>query len=325
MLTRRKAVLLLTVWMVSLALSGCGHVWTRPQDTPAPTSAPTSVQPPTPTATWTPLPAAPLPTWTPAPTPTPIIYVIQKGDTLISVAKQFGVSAQFLQNVNGILDPRRLQIGQELLIPQEEPGSGPALPTPTPVPMTVENTAVFETGTGSFWLLGEVANPSGELVERVVVEAVLLDGSGQPVALEQGAAALMVIPPGESSAFAVLFRSVAGPFSTYRVRVLSADILQQTGHLYLDFAISSHEHREVVAGSWEVSGVAKNTGNAIAAPIVVVTAYDADGKVVAVRELPAEPPILGPGEQGEFSGILVSLGGPIARYKAQAQGERLEV
>jgi formylglycine-generating enzyme required for sulfatase activity len=52
-----------------------------------------------------------------SPTVTPMIYVVQAGDTLGAIAKEFGVTVEALQEVNGISDPKRLQIGQELKIP----------------------------------------------------------------------------------------------------------------------------------------------------------------------------------------------------------------
>jgi hypothetical protein len=54
-----------------------------------------------------------------------------------------------------------------------------------------------------------------------------------------------------------------------------------------------------------------------------LTAYDAAERIVAVREIAPDPPILGPGEQAAFRDLVVSLGEPIARYMVQAQGERL--
>ncbi len=45
------------------------------------------------------------------------IYIVQFGDTLNSIALRFGITAQDLQDANGITDPNSLQIGQRLVIP----------------------------------------------------------------------------------------------------------------------------------------------------------------------------------------------------------------
>jgi len=50
----------------------------------------------------------------------PLSYVVRAGDTLHTIAKQYGIAAETLQKANAIQDPRRLQIGQELVIPREK-------------------------------------------------------------------------------------------------------------------------------------------------------------------------------------------------------------
>jgi sulfatase modifying factor 1 len=52
-----------------------------------------------------------------SPTIAPTVHVVQAGDTLGAIAKQYGVTVEALQEVNAISDPKRLQIGQELIIP----------------------------------------------------------------------------------------------------------------------------------------------------------------------------------------------------------------
>jgi len=47
----------------------------------------------------------------------PVTYQIRSGDTLSRVAKEFGVSLQELMEANPSVNPRALQIGQEILIP----------------------------------------------------------------------------------------------------------------------------------------------------------------------------------------------------------------
>lgn len=51
-------------------------------------------------------------------------YIVQQGDTLSSIALRFGVSADDLQNANGLSDPNAIQIGQRLIIPGLEGISG---------------------------------------------------------------------------------------------------------------------------------------------------------------------------------------------------------
>lgn len=66
-----------------------------------------------------------------APVPLPVggEYVVVSGDTLIAIAKRFGVDLVALMNLNAISDARKLQVGQRLRLP----GVPPSAPTPAPV------------------------------------------------------------------------------------------------------------------------------------------------------------------------------------------------
>jgi murein DD-endopeptidase MepM/ murein hydrolase activator NlpD len=58
--------------------------------------------------------AQPLPAWAQAAGP---IYVVQEGETLFSIARQFGIALADLQAANPTINADRLQIGQPLVIP----------------------------------------------------------------------------------------------------------------------------------------------------------------------------------------------------------------
>lgn len=100
----------------------------------------------------------------PSATPTPVLYVVQQGDTLGAIAIRFGVSVEAIQAANGIDDPTRLRVGQELVIPvggSVPESTGPATatpdsspvstpeaaptpaPTPTPAPVALSGKIVF--------------------------------------------------------------------------------------------------------------------------------------------------------------------------------------
>lgn len=85
-----------------------------------PTPAPTD-EPDEPTAT---------PTATPVETPRgPIVHRVQQGETLRLIAQDYGVTTDEIEALNPNLDPDRLSIGQEILIPNQ-----PVTPTPTASP-----------------------------------------------------------------------------------------------------------------------------------------------------------------------------------------------
>ena len=85
--------------------------------------------------------ASPLPTIsTPQPVAPPTSHIVQSGDTLGSIAQQYGLSIEALMELNGLTDPNRLDVGQTLIVgiaptaPATEAAPVAPLPTATPNP-----------------------------------------------------------------------------------------------------------------------------------------------------------------------------------------------
>lgn len=129
---------------VNIAAGGVEPTPTLPEPTPSP-SEPTPTELPAPTEEPTPIPVPPTATPEPvpptrvpatptrrpvAPTPQPEppssevrTYIVKQGDTLRSIATQFGVSVETLLRFNGLTAAQadQLQLGQRLLIPANAP------------------------------------------------------------------------------------------------------------------------------------------------------------------------------------------------------------
>jgi len=82
---------------------------------------------PTPTyemPTLTPVAATPLPTMgpvpptvTPGPTPSSVLYTVQWGDTVYSIAKRYGTTVEAIVQTNGLPPSYLIKVGQTLIIP----------------------------------------------------------------------------------------------------------------------------------------------------------------------------------------------------------------
>ena len=79
------------------------------------------------------------------------IHVIQKGDTIYSLARTYGVSVQEIQKLNRIDDPGRIQAGQRIRIPGV---SGAFAPEPAAQTVTEHRAARGETLYGIARLYG---------------------------------------------------------------------------------------------------------------------------------------------------------------------------
>ncbi len=99
--------------------------------TPVPTPKPPTFPPkntPTPDPTPTPAPT-PAPTSTPKPTPVYTEYIVQDGDTVQSIAADFGITEQELRDANGFSPGHKVDPGDVILVPLPA-----ASPTPAPSP-----------------------------------------------------------------------------------------------------------------------------------------------------------------------------------------------
>ena len=317
------ALVMLVAW-----LAGCGRLITPPPEVTSvvvlPSPTPLATLPPRPT--FTPAPATPAPTLTPTLTPTPIIYQVQSGDTLLLIAAEFEVSAEAIQEANGIIDPRRLQIGQQLIIPGPETEAEQApTPTPTPPPLAIRNLNFQQMPTGGMWALGEIHNPGSDPVSEVVVQISLFDGDGQLLADEAAYPQLDVVPPGEAVSFAILFKDPPRDFAQYQAVVLSGVPMSPNTRYYLDLVAGAVQGKALDAARYRVIGELRNVGDSDVENLrLLITAYDGQERVIAVRQADLPVSVLRSTATTPFEVELALTGGTVVTYSVQAQGLRVE-
>jgi LysM repeat protein len=267
------------------------------------------------------VPATPSDTPTPTVTPTPIIYTVKKGDTLLAVARGYGLSVADVQTANGIDDPRRLRIGQELIIPVKAADGQPtAVPTPTPVALQIEGLAFYRTPSDSLWCLGEVRNLSSEPAEEVQVQVSLHDELGELLASGAAFTQLDIVAGGGRAPFAILFSAPPARFVQYQARVLSGVPSRHLGPRYPQLVIGEKEGGWLDGASYQVRGHVRNTGQAEAERVaVIVTLYDEDRHVVGSRTVNIPAEVFIPGAIAPFEVMLAPLG-EVAAFDVQVQG-----
>jgi hypothetical protein len=267
---------------------------------------------------------------------------------LLGIADQYGLSVASLQEANGILDPRSLQLGQQLIIPREEELEPEALttPTPTPLPVNVENVHFAETQIGGLWVLGEVYNDGDVPLEQVRVGVDLVDEQDNPIAQASSLLSLDLIDLGERAPFAVLFGTAPESFERYQVYPMSA-VPAYVGSYYRDLEVRDLSGESEGVASYIVSGRIFNFGPEEAVSVqAVLTAYDPLDRVIAMRKIDPDhnvvpvggetafSAVLAPeidpdhnvvpvGGETAFSAVLAPVGGPVARVEAVAQGRRI--
>jgi LysM repeat protein len=281
--------------------------------TPTPASLAISLSTPTVLPTLVPQVLTPAPTNTPAPTATPAVHVVQPGDTLLGIALQYGVSLEELYQVNGVLKPELLQIGQSIVIPVPGSVGKPAgdnsvaviAPTQPPLPVKVENAARYQTPVGSVWVLGEVFNSTDQPIENVQVRVALLNAAGQELASDTPFLALEAVPPGGRAPFSVLFSTPPNNVIDFQAYVVRADQAYNYGSRYAQLQVSDVQTRSV-GSQYGVSGKVSNTGAAHAAgALVAITLYDDKGRVTGFRQFALPDDQLAAGSATTFD-VLVS-------------------
>jgi len=313
---------------IAVMLTGCDQATVpAPKETPVTIVPTATIAPPAPTlpAAATPALVTPLPSPTPAPTGTPIVYVVKRGDTLLAIAIRFGVTTEAIQLANGMVDPRRLQIDQPLIIPSPEPESEePATPTPTPPPLAVRGLRVEKTPPDTLWAMGEVFNPGTAPISEVTVGISLLDAQGSVVATETTPPQLDVIPPGRSVAFALQFAQPPPSFAQYRAEVLSGAFTSSETRYYLELAITDTRSLTASSALTRLSGSLHNTGAGDVEQVrLLATGYDDQNRVAALRQVGISPAILHPAEAVPFEVELSWVGSPVVSTSFQAQGLRV--
>jgi len=324
-LGRRDLTGLGMAWLLVM-LTACGQVVSGETPTVAPTVVVTpalslSTVPPRPTVTL----ARPTlaPPDTPTPSPTPIMHVVQPGETLIAIALQYGVTVAALQTANGISDPSTLQVSQELMVPTGEESRGESLelllPTPTPASFEIEGLTCREETMGSLWCLGEVVNSTESSIENVQLRVTLHDAAGAELAGGDVSAALDLIPSGERAPFGVLFASPPDKYDSFWARPLRAEASNEPANRYAALQVVPVEAGPTGA-MFQVIGSVTNPGaRVVEAVTVVVTTYDAEGQVSAFRQsrLPDQLPA---GASIDFAISLIPFDGVPASYAVAVQG-----
>ncbi len=317
-----KRLLLLT-----LLLAAC--------TTPAPAGTDTSGEPvePPPTITLRALPThtptpgepvEPLPTDTPLPTPTllptatPIVYVIQTGDTLIGIAVKHNITLEALEAINPGINPTNLQPGQAVFIPA--PALDPLAPNQavvaTPLPVSLDSFQCSPTPVASLICLTEFTNTTDQPIINLSVKATLLNSDNSIGDSTVAFSPLDLIPPGASVPLGAVFNggsqrlAIASP--------LTAEVGGGLADLYATLPVPDVTGASD-GGAFTLTGTLTNTTpTALNTVVVVGTVYNAAGDVTGYRKIALTQP-LAAGESASFSLSMPGVA-EAARWQVLAQG-----
>jgi LysM repeat protein len=286
------------------------------------------------TATETPLPTgynSPTPSPTITPTPTPVYYEVQLGDDMYSIAWRYNLSPAEVMTANPTINPRAMSVGMQVLIPitptiEPTPGDTQEVtPTPTETGTEIVQPDCYPDALGGLWCFVLVENEEETSVENLSAVVTLEDGdeARQEVAIMP----LNLLPPGQSLPLIAYFEPPVS--DNYEVsaeidfflpvmpdddRYIEVEIVRQ------DIEYSEDRKTARVTGYLRLSD-----GQTDAEYLWInATAFDADGKVVAVRRWDVNE-TLPAGEESFYDLTLYSMGGEIDRVDMMVEAHRLIV
>lgn len=255
-------------------------------------------------------------------TPTPVTYVVQKGDTLVGIAVKYGISVEALQKANNNVQPEFLSIGAVLVIPQSE-DSSPIIvsqPTSTPVPVELGPVACYPTATQGLYCFVAASNPNTTPVQNVSALITLADAEGLPFKSSVVYSAMEVLQPNEVTPLAILFPDVPAEMVVWRAQLLRAEpATNEAGH-YVPLEILTHSGASEDS-EWRVTGQVSNSSTKNTASVrLTLTLFDGAGAILNYRQAVLTEG-LATGATRDFSISAASLGGEVDHYVIGAEGD----
>ncbi|GAB4472334.1 MAG: hypothetical protein Kow00124_10270 [Anaerolineae bacterium] len=193
-----------------------------------------------------------------------------------------------------------------------------------PAELLIANTALWQTGTLTYYT-GELINASPSTISGVQIRVAFCNSAGIVLAEVLQPVALDYVARGASSPFAIqvenLGRDVRICIEQGSAQPAAPDPNYFTA-FGLDMSLQTTRSGELIA-----RGRLINPALSPASDIeIVITIYDADGRVIGVGRVVFGPTLLlPPGAAQEFAYTFDTLGGDAERYQAVAQGRLIDL
>jgi Protein of unknown function (DUF3426) len=200
------------------------------------------------------------------------------------------------------------------VVPEDVP-----IPIPTPLRLDAQVSpfTFAYNSIGALYFFGEITNTGEVPLGHPQVSVVLYDAAGQALGNEPGYATQDFLAPGQRAPVKVLFRQPP-EWTTFKV-LFKPEAARYNGFLvYTDLSPSEMTFARDPSLGYSLSGMVKNTGERQVRFVqVLVTLYDAEGKVVGVDGTFARPNELAPGESAPFKVSFYLTSAEPTSYRAQ--------
>jgi LysM repeat protein len=261
----------------------------QPTIQPTPTFNPTGVL--TPYRTITPSPVqstakamATIPV-TPAPTPTPFTHTVIKGETMLGIAFQYGITLGDLQAANPTVDPHFLSVGTQLVIPIN--GEIPeTMPIPTPIPVVWQQPICYRTGDDGAWCILSVRNQLETDIENISAMIGLFTPQGTNITNQVAYSPLNILRSGDTMPLMSYFPGPLPEGFVAQGKILSGLAVASDDTRYLELEANIQSIDISTDGMQAVATGEIVLPNDIPQPSqlwALIVAYDSIGNIVGAR------------------------------------------
>ena len=265
-----------------------------------------------PAPTFTPLDKVP---GTPVPSATPFLHIVTRGETMLGIALQYGVTLEALRVANPGVDPQFLSIDAQLVIPLGDELQA-QIPNPTPVSLEWSEPICYPTGEGGLWCYLLVDNNLSTAVENISAWIGLYDANGSVFASAVAVGLLNILRPGDAMPLTTYFSPPLSPDLLPRGELLTAVEVPSDDRRYLDWQLSDMTvdvRGDLMNEAWVAGTLQQPAGSARPGQVwIMAVAYDATGQVVGVRKVET-------GGDLYFQIVLYSLGDVIDHVEVLAE------
>lgn len=289
-----------------------------PSDTPTVTPLPTDYVSPTPSPTIT-------------PTPTDVYYEVRANDDMGGIAYYYGISVADLMTANPDIDPRAMTVGMQLLIPIT-PSPPPAATAtsdaaqqataePTEEGATQAAPDCYLDALGGMWCFALFENNTENAMENISAKITL--GEGEAARQKTAITPLNLLPAGASLPLIAYFDAPLPADRTASIEVNFSLPVMPGDDRYLDLDIEKQKMTLSNNGlTATMNGTVSLSADQTDADYVWInaTAFDADGRIVAVRRWESNLALVA-GGQLDFTVTLYSMGGPIDRVDLATEAQ----
>jgi hypothetical protein len=221
-------------------------------------------------------------------------YIVRPGDTLLGIALDFDIDMRLLHDYNPGVNPRSLQVGQQILVPSGVTPS-PTLKAVAPLVVDMPNCSV--TLVNSLMCLGLIHNTQAYAVGNIRIRLQLIGPQQQVVAEKYTSIHQMLLLPGEAAPFSALFPAEAAPVDYHVTALLESALANPPLQQQVLALVVEDAHQHFASGYFDFSATIHNPTDQSTAPVsLILTLLDANQQVIGYRYA-TTPTGLAPGER----------------------------